>query len=76
MFGLSRVAEWLNAPAVKAGGERNPREFESRLERTKQCVWVAYDGVSDKAIVKWFKRYGLPFKKQELKEYIRESPSG
>ena len=28
-----RVAEWLNAPAVKAGGVRDLREFESHLER-------------------------------------------
>lgn len=28
-------------------------------------------GVSDKSISKWFKHYGLPHKKKELKEYIR-----
>ena len=37
---FSRVAEWLKAPAVKAGGVRDPREFESRLEGISTCVWV------------------------------------
>ena len=34
-------------------------------------VGKAY-GVSDNAVKKWFKRYGLPYSKKELKEYIQD----
>ena len=30
-------------------------------------------GVSDKSITKWFKRYGLPYRKRDLEKYIEEN---
>ncbi len=54
--------------------ERPSKEELLKLITTKPLLQIGKDyGVSDNAIRKWCKYYGLPFKKNDIKEYIKNN---
>ena len=43
------------------------------LNREEKDFTISSYGVSDNAVRKWFKHYGLPYNKKELMEYIKSN---
>ena len=69
------ASEWSNIK--KELWNRNHPSLETLINvfkiKKSFCGVAKVYGVSDKSIVKWFKHYGLPSRKNELKKYIEEN---